>query len=131
MPTNFNFRKFVELNFNENDRQSECTLFIDDFVQFKIATDKRTKVMRATELKLMEHSLLNNKREFGVINLKHQQQNLNNKNKLVYGAIKCLERDDLIYFDLNEFINNYNQIDVGDSVEFQVIECQKVDILNY
>ena len=172
----------VELSFTDRDRipgASEYTLIEGDFVQFRIATDKRKRnyylsqphqafslsaFQRATQLTLIEeHSLVDNgintkeHRERGILIklcsandfLTQQQQQPNNDlyNQVKFGAIKCIEQDELVYFSFNEIINfakfnastdNNNKaassytidkvkLEVGDSLEFTVIKCQKVN----
>lgn len=73
----------------------------------------------------MEHSLLSNKekREFGIINqIIPEQGNIGR-----CGAIVSVERDELVYFSFNEFIQQMTpqqllNISSGDCVEFSVIE---------
>lgn len=155
----------VELYFTDRDRipnSGEYSLLEGDFVQFCIAFDKRKKpshlnpVMnqRATHLTLIEeHSLLENSvntkehRERGILfkiyNGKDLQSSVDSQTK--FGAIKCLEQTDLVYFSFGEVINyvkfktstlngmspvsfsvNEVNLQVGDSLEFSVIKCQKV-----
>lgn len=136
-------RKFVEISFFERDRIGEFSLIEGDIVQFKVATDKRTSLKRAIDVLLMENSLLNNKRECGVVDLLCEVNNNNNNNNSnsntnihlnninKYGAIKSIERDELVYFTLNEFLtlNKSKSIsfDIGDCVEFTVVDCVKVN----
>lgn len=116
--------------FYERDRVGEFTLLEGDIVNFKVATDKRTKYKRAVEVIFMEHSLMNNnnnnnhkeKREYGVI------EKVFDNHK--YGAIRSIEREDLAYFQINEFIclnkttaqQQHKYFDTGDCVEFTVVE---------
>lgn len=179
----------VELNFTDRDRipgANEYTLIEGDFVQFKIATDKRKRnyylsqpphqafslssFQRATHLTLIEeHSLVDNgintkeHRERGILFklysandlLSQQQQQPNNDlyNQVKFGAIKCIEQEELVYFSFNEIINfaKFNaassngatdnnsgkgpmytvdkvKLEVGDSLEFSVVKCQKVTL---
>jgi cold shock CspA family protein len=156
----------TELTFSDTDRiptnvpeySNKYTLLEGDFVQFRIASDKRRKfqtqtnnIQRATHVTLIEeHSLVQNfmntgeQREKGILikisdlisNSQQQQQK--------YGAIKCLEREDLIYFAFSEVINyarfkadsksfvlNQVKLEVGDSLEFSVIQCQPVSFIKF
>lgn len=157
----------TELLFSDLDRvpnSGNYTLLEGDFVQFRIATDKRKKhynnniqmhkQQRATQITLIEeHSLIENSvntgeyRERGVLiklgTAKELIPNLdisNQANQFKYGAIKCIEHNDLIYFSVSEVIkyarftqkaNNTTfsvtdvQLQIGDSLEFSVIKCQK------
>lgn len=154
--------ELVELTFTDRDRipgASDYSFLEGDFVQFRIATDKRKRInsvmyqsdKRATQLTLIEeYSLVDNSintnehRERGVLSkIYSASELLKNKNsdKQKYGVIKCLEHDELIYFSFNELINyvkfktdstNYkiNQVnlEIGDSLEFSVVQCQKDQI---
>jgi cold shock CspA family protein len=174
---NNNGESLVELSFTDRDRcdgAGEYTWLEGDFVQFRIASDKRRKTckpqqlqlglyQRATQMTLIEeHSLVENSintnehRERGVLVKLYNSKDLlpaavaaalmendinvnNNINK--YGAIQCLEQNDLVYFSLSEVISyvrfsttsktttNYSvnevKLQVGDSLEFSVAKCQK------
>jgi cold shock CspA family protein len=151
-----------ELTFGENDRaliiasdatanggqNNKYTLLEGDFVQFRIATDKRRKfatqsnnIQRATQLTLIEeHNLAQNSQNTHENREKGVLIKINN-DQIKYGAIKCLEREDLVYFAFNEIINyakfktdtagsrsffiNQVKLEVGDSLEFSVMQCQK------
>jgi cold shock CspA family protein len=160
----------LELTFSDTDRvattlaeyTNKYTLLEGDFVQFRIASDKRRKfqtqtnnIQRATHVTLIEeHDLAQNfmntgeQREKGVLikvsDLVSGQQQQQQQQPQKYGAIKCLEREDLIYFAFSEVINyarfkagdsksfllNQVKLEVGDSVEFSVIQCQAVRKIN-
>lgn len=155
----------TELIFSDLDRiqcTGEYTLLEGDFVQFRIATDKRKKNYannthmhrqdRATQITLIEeHSLVENSvntnefRERGVLvkldTIKEFIPNMDvHSAKAKYGAIKCMEQNELIYFSLSEVINyvrfscNANNttysvkeinLQIGDSLEFSVVKCPK------
>jgi hypothetical protein len=158
----------TELLFSDVDRvanSGKYTLLEGDFVQFRIAADKRKKSYsnnaqmhrqpRATQVTLIEeHSLAENggntreHRERGVLvklgTVRELVANLDVPSQVEhfrYGAIKCVEQNELVYFSLDEVINyvrfvqesgatsfavNEVKLTVGDSLEFRVIECQKV-----
>ncbi len=128
----YNDDNLVELQFTEHDRIAEAgkyTLLEGDFVQFRIAFDKRQTTKRATQISLIEeHSLSANSqntkehRERGILvkllsanDLMHLNQlNVNNVSsgasgdyysKISYGAIKCVEQDEIVYFSFNELVN--------------------------
>ena len=164
----------AELMFTERDRcMGEYTLLEGDFVQFRIATDKRKKLFnnntqmhkqpRASQLTLIEeYSLVENSVNTG----EHREQGVLVKmgttkellpagmdpqqaaalGKFKYGAIKCIEQSELVYFSFDELINyvRFNttitgtsytlkefQLQVGDSLEFSVVKCQKVWVVFY
>ena len=132
----------VELTFNERDRiadAGEYTLLEGDFVQFRIATDKRKRLLlqsqpnlklnsnqmsqlqRATNITLIEeHSLIDNSnntkehRETGVLVRIHVSSN-----ETQFGVIKCIEQHDLVYFPFDEiisFVKFSNDPQQGDSL---------------
>jgi hypothetical protein len=116
--------------FYERDRVGEFTFLEGDIVQFKVATDKRTKYKRAVEVIFVENCLLTNKekRECGIVDKVFSEFSNNSLQKIRYGAIKSIERDELVYFLPNEFISSQNlkTFDSGDCLEFTVVENQKV-----
>ena len=163
-----NGESLMELSFTDRDRvggSGEYTLLEGDFVQFRIASDKRRKTapmnsninvyQRATQLTLIEeHSLVENSintsehRERGVLVKLYTAKDLlppasshhHSQLDAKFGAIQCLEQNELVYFSFNEVINyvrfannnlgttysvNEVQLQVGDSLEFSVVKCQK------
>jgi cold shock CspA family protein len=124
--------RLAELAFAEQDRIFSHTLLEGDFVQFRIATDKRRMLkQRATQLSLLEDialaantkntqehrergvlvklysssELLNSKSMNGNGSSLMSSQQVNTNEAKVYGVIKCLEQDDLAYFTTNEVIS--------------------------
>ena len=123
-----NDENLVELTFNERDRiasAGEYTLLEGDFVQFRIATDKRKRLLlqgqpnlklnsnqlsqlqRATNITLIEeHSLIDNSantkehRETGVLVRVHA-----GSNETQFGVIKCIEQEDFVFFPFDEIIS--------------------------
>jgi cold shock CspA family protein len=162
-----NGESLINLSFTDRDRVSgsgDYTLLEGDFVQFRIASDKRRKTapmnsninvyQRATQLTLIEeHSLVENSinthehRERGVLVKLYTAKDLlpasshhHSQLDAKFGAIQCLEQNELVYFSFNEVINyvrftnnnlgttysiNEIQLQVGDSLEFSVVKCQK------
>lgn len=140
----------TELLFTDLDRlaSTKYTLVEGDFVQFRIASDKRKRMhnnntqmhrqQRATQVTLIEeHSLVENSintgeyRERGILvklgtpkeimpNL--EISNLVNQNKL--GAIKCIEQNELVYFSVNEVINYARFVTNEENVTSSVKEVQ-------
>ena len=192
--------QLVELTFGERDRvleAGEYTLLEGDFVQFRVASDKRLKQQqqqrrRAAQISLIEeHSLLANsantkeRRQQGVlVALFSANDVLNNmvggrmsaqlvyasgaaaarrvaatatttitSDEYKYGAIECLEQDEIVYFSMSEVIRYVRfaaeltsdasataaasaytvsnvELEVGDSLEFSLVECKPVFIFN-
>ena len=106
----------MELSFGDKDHvpnAGDYTLFEGDFVNFRIAGDKRLKnskssKQRATQLSLIDGFSL---RENAVNTNEHRENGI--LSELVYdenstlpigGLIRCLERDDLVYFSMAELI---------------------------
>lgn len=50
------FVRLIEIPFGEKDQRGECTLLQGDTVEFQIATDRRDKLQRATNIALMEET---------------------------------------------------------------------------
>ena len=50
----FLFFRLIEIPFGEKDQRGECTLLQGDSVEFQIATDRRDKLQRATNIALLE-----------------------------------------------------------------------------
>lgn len=48
----------VELPWGDKDQQGDCTLHQGDVVSFNIATDRRDKLQRATNITLLEESFI-------------------------------------------------------------------------
>lgn len=85
-----------------------------DWVQFRIATDTRDQLKRATEIMLLPESFTvsGERREQGVI------QSL----KDGFGFIRCVEREPRLFFHFNEVLDVDREISVGDEVEFTVVQ---------
>ncbi|CAF0834579.1 unnamed protein product [Brachionus calyciflorus] len=146
----------IELTFTDRDRingASEYTFLEGDFVQFRIATDKRKRLnqnfyqqqqqqeKRATQLTLIEEYSLD---ENSINTNEHREKGVLTKiTNDKYGAIKCLEKDDLVYFSFNEIISfaklvpdsvtykiSKTNLELGDSLEFSVVQCQRDQIFS-
>lgn len=93
-----------------------------DWVQFRIATDTRDQLKRATDISLLPESFTvsGEKREQGAIaSLKDG-----------YGFIRCVDRDTRLFFHFNEVLDVDREISVGDEVEFTVIQVRTETFLN-
>ncbi|XP_018914708.1 RNA-binding protein Unr isoform X2 [Bemisia tabaci] len=102
-----------EIPFGDKDQIRNYTLKHGDWVQFRIATDRRDQLKRATQISLMSDSfeVSGEKREQGVIAV------LNDKTST--GFIDCVERE-AVKFQYSEVIDTDRDISVGDEVEFTV-----------
>ena len=52
-------RRPLEILYGERDRVGDFTLLVGDLVQFHIATDRRDKLQRATNIKVLDASFTN------------------------------------------------------------------------
>lgn len=104
----------VEISFGDKDQKGEFTLRHGDWVQFRIATDRRDQLQRASSISLLPDSFLvsGERREQGVIaTLKDG-----------FGFLKCVERDARIYFHFSEVLDVHRELAVNDEVEFTVVQ---------
>ena len=53
----------IEIPFGDRDQVGDYTLLVDDIVDFNIATDRRDKLQRATNIVLSEHTFFVSKEE--------------------------------------------------------------------
>ncbi|XP_075229426.1 cold shock domain-containing Unr isoform X2 [Lycorma delicatula] len=104
----------VEISFGDKDQKGEFTLRHGDWVQFRIATDRRDQLKRASSIALLPDSFLvsGERREQGVIaTLKDG-----------FGFLKCVEREPRIYFHFSEVLDVNRLLAVNDEVEFTVVQ---------
>lgn len=105
----------AELPYGEKDVMGEFTVLPGDVVGFKIATDRRDSLKRATEIYLIkEVESFNggNVRERGFVSAL----------KDGFGFIQCCDRDARLFFHFSELIDTEQDINFSDEVEFSVIE---------
>lgn len=104
----------VEIPFGDKDQKGDFTLKHGDWVQFRIATDTRDQLKRATEIMLLPESFTvsGERREQGIIAVL----------KDGFGFIRCVDRDTRLFFHFNEVLDVDREISVGDEVEFTVIQ---------
>jgi len=53
----------IEIPFGDRDQVGDYTLAVDDIVEFNIATDRRDKLQRATNIALNEHTFFVSKEQ--------------------------------------------------------------------
>ena len=53
----------IEIPFGDRDQVGDYTLTVDDIVEFNIATDRRDKLQRATNIVLSEHTFFVSKEQ--------------------------------------------------------------------
>ncbi|XP_063227409.1 cold shock domain-containing protein E1-like isoform X2 [Bacillus rossius redtenbacheri] len=106
----------VEVPFGDKDQRGDFTLKHGDWVQFRIATDRRDQLQRATNISLLEESfsVSGERREQGaVVALKEG-----------FGFIRCAERESRLFFHFNEVLDVDRDICLNDEVEFTVVQEQ-------
>nr|CAD7399848.1 unnamed protein product [Timema poppensis] len=104
----------VEIPFGDKDQRGDFTLKHGDWVQFRIATDRRDQLQRATNISLQEESfnVSGERREQGaVVALKDG-----------FGFIRCAERESRLFFHFNEVLDVDRDICVNDEVEFTIVQ---------
>jgi len=104
-----------EVLFGDRDTEDEICLQKGDVVEFNISTDRRDKLQRAVNIRLVSVSMKNGQiRETGAIS----------SLKEGFGFIKCADRDLSIFFHFSEVVEQSHIIGLGDEVEFSVEEDQ-------
>lgn len=104
----------IEIPFGDKDQQGDYTLQPGDIVDFNIATDRRDKLQRATNIVLVEDTFKVNgeSREKGVVAAIKEG----------FGFITCADRDQRMFFHFSELMKPSNEVKVGDELEFCVIQ---------
>ncbi|KAL4717709.1 hypothetical protein ACJJTC_000858 [Scirpophaga incertulas] len=102
----------VEVPFGDKDQCGEFTLRHGDWVQFQVATDRRDQLKRATNISLLDESfnVSGERREQGVVCMLREG----------FGFIRCVEREQTIFFHFAEVLRLGHELSVGDEVEFTV-----------
>ncbi|XP_026738767.1 cold shock domain-containing protein E1 [Trichoplusia ni] len=102
----------VEVPFGDKDQCGEFTLRHGDWVQFQVATDRRDQLKRATNISLLDESfnVSGERREQGVVCSLRDG----------FGFIRCVEREQTMFFHFAEVLRLGQELSVGDEVEFTV-----------
>lgn len=102
----------VEVPFGDKDQCGEFTLRHGDWVQFQVATDRRDQLKRATNISLLDESfnVSGERREQGIVCSLRDG----------FGFIKCVEREQTMFFHFAEVLRLGQELSVGDEVEFTV-----------
>jgi len=103
----------IEIPYGERDQSGDYTIYPDDIVEFNIATDRRDKLQRATNIALSEDTFLISKerREKGyIVTLKEG-----------YGFIRCTDRDARMFFHHSEMLDIEREIKLQQEVEFTIV----------
>ncbi|RZC42843.1 cold shock domain-containing protein E1 [Asbolus verrucosus] len=106
----------VEISFGDKDQRGDFTLRHGDWVQFKVATDRRDGLNRATHISLLDESFVvsGEKREQGVVA----------SVKEGFGFLRCVEREARLFFHFNEILDVDREVVVGDEYAFTVVQDQ-------
>lgn len=104
----------VEIPFGEKDQRGDFTLRHGDWVQFRVATDRRDQLRRATNISLLEESF--------IVSGERREQGMISSTKEGFGFIKCADRDLRVFFHFNEVLDVERGVRVNDEVEFTVIQ---------
>ncbi|XP_013777445.1 cold shock domain-containing protein E1-like [Limulus polyphemus] len=104
----------VDIPFGDKDPRGDFTLQKGDWVRFKIATDRRDNLQRATNIELLDESFLvsGEQREQGIITTLKES----------FGFIKCPNRESRVYFRFCELLNPDSPVQLQDEVEFTVVK---------
>ncbi|XP_026762174.1 cold shock domain-containing protein E1 [Galleria mellonella] len=102
----------VEVPFGDKDQCGEFTLRHGDWVQFQVATDRRDQLKRATNISLLDESfnVSGERREQGVVCSLRDG----------FGFIRCVDREQNMFFHFAEVLRLGHKLSVGDEVEFTV-----------
>lgn len=105
----------IEIPFGDKDQKGDYTLHTDDIVEFNIATDRRDKLQRATNIEIVHDTFKINGelREKGVIAAVKEG----------FGFIRCAEREARMFFHFSEIIDSTNkEVKAQEEVEFTVVQ---------
>ena len=106
----------MEIPFGDKDQRGEYTLQVNDRVEFNVATDRRDKLQRATDITLRLESLTESceTRERGFVAVLRDG----------YGFIRCVDRDGRMFFHSSEVLGQDKHVRLEDEVEFTVIQVR-------
>lgn len=100
-----------EVLFGDRDMEDDIILQKGDVIEFNVSTDRRDKLQRAVNIKLISVCLKNGQvREVGVIS----------SLKDGFGFIKCAEQELSIFFHFSEVLEQSHITNIGDEVEFTI-----------
>jgi cold shock CspA family protein len=104
----------IEIPFGDKDQQGDYTLQPADIVDFNIATDRRDKLQRATNIVLVEDTFK--------VNGENREKGIVAAIKEGFGFITCADRDQRMFFHFSEFMKPDVEVKVGDELEFTVVQ---------
>lgn len=104
----------IEIPFGDKDQNGDYTLQVGDLVQFKIATDRRDKLQRATQIQVVTDTFK--------VNTEDRENGVIASTKDGYGFIRCADRDARMFFHFSEMLEPELDVRQGEEVEFTVIQ---------
>lgn len=104
----------IEIPYGDKDQRGEYTLQVSDLVEFNIATDRRDKLQRATNIGLVDDTfkITTESRETGVIATLKEG----------FGFIRCAEREARMFFHFSEVVDTEPELRVHEEVQFTVVQ---------
>lgn len=104
----------IEIPYGDKDQKGEYSLQTNDLVEFNIATDRRDKLQRATNIAIVDDTFKVNseKRDTGIIATLKEG----------FGFIRCAEREARMFFHFSEVMDTERDLKVQEEVEFTVIQ---------
>lgn len=104
----------IEIPFGDKDQKGDYALQIGDLVDFNIATDRRDKLQRATNIELVEDTFK--------INGESRETGMMVKVKEGFGFIRCAEREARMFFHFSEMLCTDHEPRLNDEVSFTIIQ---------
>ena len=113
----------IEIPYGDKDQKGDYTLQVNDLVDFNIATDRRDKLQRATNIQLVGETFL--------INGEMREQGLICSVKDGFGFIRCMERETRMFFHFSEMMTPERHVQINDEVQFTVIQARLAALVRY
>ena len=106
----------IEIPYGDKDQKGDYTLQLGDLVDFNIATDRRDKLQRATNIQLVAETFL--------VSGELREQGLICSVKDGFGFIRCMEREARMFFHFSEMMSPERHVQINDEVQFTVIQVR-------
>lgn len=104
----------VEIPYGDKDQRGEYTLQVGDKVEFNIATDRRDKLQRGTDIDMLLESF--------ALNSEQREQGYVATLRDGYGFIRCVDREGRMFFHFSEVLGEDKHLLVSDELEFTVVQ---------
>ena len=108
----------IEIPYGDKDQKGDYTLQLGDLVDFNIATDRRDKLQRATNIQLVAETFL--------VSGELREQGLICSVKDGFGFIRCMEREARMFFHFSEMMSPERHVQINDEVQFTVIQVRNL-----